>query len=213
MHSISFFLQWLSAPLRVGAIAPSSLQLAKVMTAEISAENAPVIELGPGSGVFTRALIERGIPQTRLALVEHSEAFAGQLTAQFPRARVLCIDATQLDARTAIGGERAGAVVSGLPLLLMPAPTVATILERAFECLRPEGAFYQFTYGPRSPVSRDLLDRLGLVAVRVGMALGNFPPAFVYRISRRAGTVRRLRARLRNHQDLEASTRGGLHSG
>jgi phospholipid N-methyltransferase len=186
MHSISFFLEWLSAPLRVGAVAPSSPQLAKVITAEISAENAPVIELGPGSGVFTRALIERGIPQARLALVEQCEAFAGQLTAQFPQARVLCIDAAQLEARTAIGGERAGAVVSGLPLLLMPAPTVATILERAFECLRPEGAFYQFTYGPRSPVPREVLDRLGLVARRVGTVLGNFPPAFVYRIRRRS---------------------------
>jgi phospholipid N-methyltransferase len=69
MHSISFFLQWLAAPLRVGAVVPSSPQLAKAITAEISAANAPVIELGPGSGVFTRALIERGIPQARLALV------------------------------------------------------------------------------------------------------------------------------------------------
>jgi phospholipid N-methyltransferase len=185
MHSISFFLEWLSAPLRVGAITPSSPQLAKAITAGVSAEDAPVIELGPGSGVFTRALLERGIPQASLALIEQSEAFAGQLTVQFPQARVLCIDAAQLEARTAIGGERAGAVVSGLPLLLMPAPTVATILEKAFECLRPDGAFYQFTYGPRSPVPRDVLDRLGLVAVRVGMALGNFPPAFVYRLRRR----------------------------
>jgi len=185
MHSISFFLQWLSAPLRVGAVAPSSLQLAKAITAEISAANAPVIELGPGSGVFTRALIERGIPQARLALIEQSKAFARHLTVQFPQARVLCIDAAQLEARAAIGGERAGAVVSGLPLLLMPAQTVATILERAFECLRPESAFYQFTYGPRSPVSRDVLEGLGLVAARVGMAPGNFPPAFVYRLRRR----------------------------
>jgi phospholipid N-methyltransferase len=195
MHSISFFLEWLSAPLRVGAIAPSSPKLAKAITAGISAEDAPVIELGPGSGVFTRALLERGIPQARLALVEQSEAFAGQLTVEFPQARVLCIDATQLEARTVIGGERAGAVVSGLPLLLMPAPTVATILEKVFECLRPDGAFFQFTYGPRSPVSRDVLDRLGLVAVRVSMVLGNFPPAFVYRIRRRTsaglGRVRR----------------------
>lgn len=185
MHSISFFLQWLAAPLRVGAVAPSSPQLAKAITAEISAANAPVIELGPGSGVFTRALIERGIPQERLALVERSEAFAGHLAVQFPQARVLCIDAARLEARAAIGGERAGAVVSGLPLLLMPAQTIATILERAFECLRPEGAFYQFTYGPRAPVSRAVLDRLGLVAARVATAPGNFPPAFVYRLRRR----------------------------
>ena len=127
-------------------------------------------------------------------IVRNSLAIAGLMTVQFPQARVLCIDATQLEARTAIGGERAGAVVSGLPLLLMPAPAVATILVKAFECLRPDGAFYQFTYSPRSPVSLDVLDRLGLVAVRVGMALGNFPPAFVYRISRRTSGVRRLRA-------------------
>src|SRR5712672_1993055 len=149
MHSIAFFLEWLSAPLRVGAVAPSSPKLAKAITAGISAQDAPVIELGPGSGVFTRALLERGIPQEHLALIEQSEAFAGRLTAEFPQARVLCIDATQLEARMVIGGERAGAVVSGLPLLLMPAPSVATILEKAFECLRPEGAFHQFTYGPR----------------------------------------------------------------
>ena len=185
MHSLSFFLEWLSAPLRVGAIAPSSPRLAKAITAGISAADAPVIELGPGSGVFTRALLERGIPQARLALVERSAAFAGRLTAEFPQARVLCIDAAQLEARTALGGECAGAVVSGLPLLLMPAPTVATILDKAFECLRPDGAFYQFTYSPRSPVPRHVLDRLGLAAVRVGMVLGNFPPAFVYRIRRR----------------------------
>jgi phosphatidylethanolamine/phosphatidyl-N-methylethanolamine N-methyltransferase len=184
MHSMSFFLQWLSAPLRVGAIAPSSAQLAKAITAEISAENAPVIELGAGSGVFTRALIERGVPQARLALVEQSEAFAGQLAAQFPQARVFCMDAAQLEAAAAIGGERAGAVVSGLPLLLMSSQTVGRILQRAFECLRPEGAFYQFTYAPRSPVSRHVLERLGLAAVRVGTAPGNFPPAFVYRIRR-----------------------------
>src|SRR5712671_5384338 len=189
VHSISFFLEWLSAPLRVGAITPSSPRLAKAITAGIAAQDAPVIELGPGSGVFTRALLERGIPQARLALVERSAAFAGRLTVEFPEARVLCIDAMQLEARTAIGGERAGAVVSGLPLLLMPAPAVATILAKAFECLRPDGAFYQFTYGLRSPVSRGVLDRLGLVAVRVGMVLRNCPPAFVYRIRRRTSAA------------------------
>jgi phospholipid N-methyltransferase len=193
MHSLSFFLEWLSAPLRVGAIAPSSPKLAKAITAGISAEDAPVIELGPGSGVFTRALLERGIPQARLALVEQSEAFAGRLTLEFPRARVLCIDAAALEARTVVDGERAGAVVSGLPLLLMPAPTVAAILEKAFQCLRPDGAFHQFTYGPRSPVPRDVLDRLGLEAVRVSMVLGNFPPAFVYRIRRRTARLGRAR--------------------
>jgi phosphatidylethanolamine/phosphatidyl-N-methylethanolamine N-methyltransferase len=62
---------------------------------------------------------------------------------------------------------------------------VIAILEASFGHLRPEGAFYQFTYGPRCPVSRALLDRLGLKATRIGWAFANVPPAAVYRIRRR----------------------------
>ena len=59
------------------------------------------------------------------------------------------------------------------------------ILEAAFERLRPDGAFYQFTYGPESPVSHAILDRMGLRAARSGRAIANVPPATVYRIRRR----------------------------
>jgi len=55
----------------------------------------------------------------------------------------------------------------------------------AFAYMRPGGAVYQFTYGPRCPVSRPILDRLGLKAVRIGGTVRNLPPASVYRISRR----------------------------
>jgi hypothetical protein len=82
-------------------------------------------------------------------------------------------------------GERAGAVVSGIPLLLMPAKSVIALLEGAFERLRPDGAFYQFTYGRDAPIARPVLDRLGLKAMRIGGTLANFPPAAVYRILRR----------------------------
>jgi hypothetical protein len=51
--------------------------------------------------------------------------------------------------------------------------------------MRPDGAFYQFTYGPRCPVSPLILDRLGLQAEHIGRALANLPPAGIYRISRR----------------------------
>jgi phospholipid N-methyltransferase len=185
MNSLSFFLHWLSDPIQVGAVAPSSPALAAAMTAEIAPESAPVIELGPGSGAVTRALLHRGIPQHRLALIEQSPRFASALEERFPHARVLCVDAAILASIDVFDGERAGAVVSGLPLLLMSPKKVGAILANAFWRLRPGGAFYQFTYGSRSPVPRPILERLGLTATLIGRTLANIPPAAVYRIQRR----------------------------
>ena len=181
---LSFFLAWLANPLRIGAVSPSSAALAEAITAEITPACAPIIELGPGTGVFTRSLIARGIPEDRLVLIERGADFARNLQRMFPRARVLWMDATRLKEIEPFDGERAGAVVSGLPLLLMPPKKVIAVLEGAFDRLRPEGALYQFTYGPDSPVPRSILDRLGLEAVRFGGTLANVPPAFVYCIRR-----------------------------
>src|SRR5450759_750969 len=189
VDALSFFLVWLANPLRVGALAPSSPALADAITADITPESAPVIELGPGSGVFTRSLIARGIAADRLALIEQDAIFADRLRLLFPDALVLEMDAARLSDVKLFAGERAGTVVSGLPLLLMPPKKVIAILEGAFEHLRPGGVFYQFTYGLRSPVSRAILDRIGLVATRVGATVANVPPALVYRIGRRPPAV------------------------
>jgi phospholipid N-methyltransferase len=183
--SLSFFLAWLSDPLRVGAVSPSSPALADAITAEITPACAPVIELGPGTGVFTRSLIRRGIPEERLVLIERGPLFARRLQRSFPRARVLHMDALRLRDVDPFDSERAGAVVSGLPLLLMPPRSLLALLEGAFERLRPEAAFYQFTYGLEPPVPRRVLDRLGLEIERAGGTFANVPPAAVYRIRRR----------------------------
>jgi phospholipid N-methyltransferase len=185
VDALSFFLVWLANPLRVGALAPSSPALADAITADITPESAPVIELGPGSGVFTRSLIARGIAPDRLALIEEDAIFAARLRLLFPDALVLEMDAARLSDVELFAGERAGTVVSGLPLLLMPPKKVIAILESAFEHLRPGGVFYQFTYGRRSPVSRAILERIGLFATRVGATVANVPPAQVYRLGRR----------------------------
>jgi len=181
----AFFRAWLKAPLRVAAVVPSGRALAAAITAEIGPETAPVIELGPGTGAFTRALIGRGIPESRLALVEAGPDFAALLRERFPAAQVLCMNAARLGSADPFNGEKAGAVVSGLPVLSMPPKTVIGILEGSFGHLRPDGAFYQFTYGPRCPIPRAILDRLGLKAVRIGRAVANVPPAAVYKITRR----------------------------
>jgi phospholipid N-methyltransferase len=187
-ESLMFLRSWLRNPRRVGAVAPSGPALARRITAEITPASAPVIELGPGTGAFTQALLLRGVPPDRLVLIEADRAFARALEVRFPTLRILAMDAARLgQIEPPFGDERAGAVVSGLPLLAIPAPAVDAIVAGAFAQLREGGSFYQFTYGPRCPVPRATLDRLGLVAERNGFAVWNLPPASVYRIRRSAG--------------------------
>jgi len=179
---LPFFLSWLASPVQVAAIAPSSRSLANVITAEILPATSPVIELGPGTGVFTRALLECGVPERQLALIEYGSDFARALQFRFPQATVLWMDAAGL---TSVRLFPAGAVVSGLPLLTMPPRKIIAVLSGAFGHLRAGGAFYQFTYSPRCPVPRPILDRLGLRAIRIGGAFANVPPAAVYKLTRR----------------------------
>ena len=182
---VSFFRSWTRDPLQVGAIVPSGDVLAEVISREITPGCGPVMELGPGTGVFTRALLARGIKECDLTLVECNTDFVPLLRARFPAAQVLSMDAARLNPLDLRQNEKVAAIISGLPLLSMSHRKVLAILAAAFGCLRNGGSFYQFTYGLRCPVRRPYLDRLGLKAARVGRAIRNVPPATVYRISRR----------------------------
>ncbi|MEP9379218.1 methyltransferase domain-containing protein [Aquabacter sp. CN5-332] len=180
-----FLRAWISAPRLVGALAPSGRALADLITSEVGPHSGPVLELGPGTGVFTRALLARGVPEDRLTLVEYGAEFAEMLRGRFPAARVLQMDAGRLARRQLFSDAPLGAVISGLPLLNMSLRTTVAILAGAFGYMRPRGSFYQFTYGPVCPVPRPVLDRLGLKATFVGRAMLNIPPAAVYRITAR----------------------------
>ena len=184
VDAAGFFKAWIIEPKRVAAIVPSGRALANLITSDISAQTGPVIELGPGTGVFTHALLERGVPQENLALIEYDAVFAAKLKCRFECAHTVCMDASRLKTVELFDGMQAGAVISGLPLLSMPIRKVIGILDGAFAKLRPAGAFYQFTYGPNCPIPRSVLDRLGLKAFRLGRAFANVPPATVYRIVR-----------------------------
>ncbi|WP_239031803.1 class I SAM-dependent methyltransferase [Paroceanicella profunda] len=187
MPDLRLFLRtWAAHPLRVAAVAPSSATLARLITREIDPPSAPILELGPGTGVFTRAIVERGIPPANLTLVEYGPEFAALLRARYPEARVVEGDASRIRPRDLFAQGEVGAVISGLGLLSMSPRTVLAILANAFDCLRPSAGFYQFTYGPRCPVPRPILDRLGLKSRRIGGTVWNLPPASVYKITRRA---------------------------
>jgi phospholipid N-methyltransferase len=182
---VLFFRSWISNPLRVAAFTPSSRSLARLITREITPAQAPVIELGPGTGVFTQALLDRGLPPTSLVLLESGEEFATILRQRFPGVQVVSGDAARLCTCDLPLEQPAGAVVSGLPLLSMTPRRIMGTLSGAFKRMRPDGCYYQFTYGPACPVPRAILERLGLQAERMGGTALNLPPANVYRIRRR----------------------------
>jgi phospholipid N-methyltransferase len=183
---ITFLRGWLGSPRRVGAIAPSSAGLAALICSEIDSGHAPVLELGPGTGVFTEALLARGLDAKHLTLVESTPAFAELLRKRFPTARVLSHDAASLSGIALYAGERAGAAVSGLPLRAMPPSTIDEVIAGVFRWLRPGASLYQFTYGLRCPIPAATLARHGLAAQAIGRVWRNLPPATVYRIRKRS---------------------------
>jgi len=186
MSNTSLFMRTLlSNPRMVGAIAPSGAMLADLITSEVNSASGPILELGPGTGVFTEALLARGIRESDLTLVEFSTDFAVMLQRRFPDARVLCANAARLGTHIPRESPPFGCVISGLPLLNMSPRAVVAILDGALSRLREGGALYQFTYGMRCPVPHRLLDRFGFKATLHGRVLRNFPPARVYKIVRR----------------------------
>lgn len=182
---MTFARAWAVEPRRTGAILPSGNALSQLITSEIGPDTGPILELGPGTGVFTRALLARGVRQEELTLIEASPDFARLLQLRFPRARVLPIDARELSTQELCHDRPVEAVISGLPLLSLPASDVERILAGAFACMSPSAGLFQFTYSPFCPVPRAILDRLDLRATRIGGTLRNLPPANVFRINRR----------------------------
>ncbi len=168
----------------MASLAPSSRRLARAMVAQVPDGARRVVELGAGTGVFTRALLDRGIAARDLLVIELNPELHALLRRRFPDTRVVHGDACELvdicaDADFAQPGE-VDAVVSGLGFLAMPRAIQKTILEGVFSLLGPDRPLIQFTYGPANPLPRSLLAELDLRARRAGKAWFNVPPAFVY---------------------------------
>ncbi|WP_205749066.1 class I SAM-dependent methyltransferase [Frigidibacter oleivorans] len=178
----AFLAAFLRSPRRIASALPSGAALSDIMVRDIPL-GVPILELGAGTGVFTRAMLHQGVAEADLTLIERHPGFARRLAACHPRARVLDGDAARLGRHLAKGDV--AAAISGLPLLSMSTATKFRILASVFGALCRDGALYQFTYGPRAPVPAAMLKRLGLVAEEVGFTWRNLPPARVYRLSRR----------------------------
>jgi phosphatidylethanolamine/phosphatidyl-N-methylethanolamine N-methyltransferase len=165
-------------PKNVGAITPSSPALAKAIAAQVDPSRAgPVLELGPGTGVVTEALVEHGVAEERLIAIEYDPDFAKRVAERFPRARVIRGDAFRFaELLDGIVDPPYAAVVSGLPLLNFPVETRRTLNETALARLAPGAPYIQFSYGTNPsipPTDRYTVKRAALV-------WKNLPPARVW---------------------------------
>ncbi|MEO8244379.1 MAG: SAM-dependent methyltransferase [bacterium] len=179
-ETLLFFRQLLSRPKQISAIAPSSRFLARAMAAGLKPGDR-VVEFGPGTGVLTKAILAAGVAPHDLTLFEFNPDFVAHLRTAYPGATVLNDGAQTAAAHVAPG---VNAVISGLPLLSMPLEIRESIVKAAFDVLAPDGAYYQFTYGARPPVSDAQIARLGLTVQQTAYIVLNLPPARVYRFTR-----------------------------
>jgi phosphatidylethanolamine/phosphatidyl-N-methylethanolamine N-methyltransferase len=148
--STVFLREWLANPQRTGSVAPSSPQLAAAMARWLPANpESFVLELGPGTGPVTDALIKRGLREEKLIAIEHNPKMAALLREKYPRARIITGDAWQLDdllrgLREPV--ESVGAVISSLPLLNFSEAQAGALAQKIRAVLEPDGNWVQFTY-------------------------------------------------------------------
>jgi phosphatidylethanolamine/phosphatidyl-N-methylethanolamine N-methyltransferase len=176
---VRFLRSWIEKPLHMGAVMPSSKLLARTMAQYVDVDSkGPVIELGPGTGAITNALIEHGVDQKRLVLVEYNPGFCALLRDRYPQAKVVQGDAYALRASLdKVLDAPASAVISGLPLVTKPMLTRLKLIRDAFVALAPGAPFVQFTYSVAPPIPKSLPGVSTEASERIWM---NLPPARVW---------------------------------
>lgn len=180
-----FIKTWIDKPILTGAVSPSGRFLARAMAQAVNPNGeGPIVELGPGTGPITQALLARGVDPARLLLVEYDGAFCQLLRRRFPQVTVIQADAYALRASLAgVLRRPAATVVSSLPLLNKPDSQRLALLEDAFAIMGDDGSFVQFTYGMNSPVPRAALREFDTeVSPPIWL---NLPPARVWIYRRR----------------------------
>ncbi|MGO4909329.1 class I SAM-dependent methyltransferase [Pseudorhodobacter sp. W20_MBD10_FR17] len=182
LSELAFFLkQAVLQPKQTSSLVPSSRALGAAMAEHVGPDTGPVVEFGPGTGIITSAILARGVRPQDLTLFEMNPVFAETVSKRFPGTT---LHVTGAQEAPNLMPATVGAVVSGLPLLSMPRALRREIVSAAFQVMRPDGIFIQFTYGHTTPLSPEGLSALGLTATKAKKVWANFPPAQVYILKR-----------------------------
>jgi phosphatidylethanolamine/phosphatidyl-N-methylethanolamine N-methyltransferase len=184
---IRFFKGWMKNPKNVGSIIPTSDHMARRMASVIDVGSGlPVLELGPGTGVITRAILQRGVKPDQLYSVEYSAEFAKKLRYDFNDINV--VEGNAFDLENTLGDANTltfDCVVSALPLLSFPRALRIKLIKDLLARI-PEGRpVVQFSYGPFSPVP----PIPGVTARHLEMIFRNVPPAQIWTYRRTKGSV------------------------
>ena len=182
--TLRFLGRLITQPKTVGAVAPSSQALGRAMAAQIDARDAggPVLELGPGTGVITGALIEHGIAPERIVAVEYNQDFAALIASRYRGVHVIAGDA--FDLGKTFGNrfsEKFIGAVSGVPLLNFNVAQRQTFLNGVLARLKPGAPYVQFSYGLHCPVAPPA----GVSVTQAAYIFFNLPPARVWVYRRR----------------------------
>ena len=174
---------YLKNPLQLGALFPSGPSLGALMVEHIKpGQHLPILELGAGSGSFTRALLAKGIPEEELVLVEQSRVFANYLEKSFPMAKVICGDATTVvEILRKYGIHQCAEIVSGIPLYSIGSTLRRIICNEALKLLKSGRSLAQVSYIQRCSIPNDIIAAHSARKTYCGMVLKNIPPAFVWR--------------------------------
>ncbi len=178
LDEMRFFRSWVGNPLKTGAVSPSGPALTRRMAALAEPErNGPIVELGPGTGVVTKALIDRGIDPGRLILVEYNREFCALLRRRFPGVTVVQGDAYALVNALGDTDTPLASVVSSLPLFTRPVEARRRFVMDAMAQLEPGAPLIQFSYALVAPVAAPLCD---CTLDRTNWIVSNLPPARVW---------------------------------
>ncbi len=162
-------------PRAIGAISPASPALADAMAAQVDfSKPGRVLELGPGTGAITRALVRRGMGTERVVAVEADATFAHILRARFPGLQVVEGDATDAQRIETLGPFNA--IISSLPLLNFPAHERVALVQALLRLVPPGAPFVQYSYGVKPPLPRTPELRIGLA----DKVWRNLPPARIW---------------------------------
>ena len=176
--NLRFLRALIARPKNIGAVAPSSQALGRAIARQIDpARPGPILELGPGTGVITAAILNHGIAPERLTLIEFDPEFAAAIAARFQGIHVIQGDAFELD-RTLGARQRElfAGIVSGIPLLNFSMPRRRAYLEALAERLAPGAPLVQFSYGMHAPV----VPPEGHSVTCAALVWANIPPARVW---------------------------------
>ena len=147
-EAFAFLARFAARPTQVGALFPSSKELAKAMLEGIELKSGDiVIEFGPGTGAFTDAVLKRLPEGAKYLGIERDPHFHGHLEDRFPGIDFHHGSAEELpDLLSRRGWGKPRLILSGLPFASMPLEVQELILTATREALHEEGEFRTFTY-------------------------------------------------------------------